>query len=63
MDTNELVNIYIEDLVNEVSELTKTKILLNSKLKFQELLNNRLQNRIRELEVELEVKSVDKNTF
>jgi hypothetical protein len=49
MENNELVNIYIENLLNEVVELTKTKLLLETKLKYQEKVNNKLQVELQKL--------------
>jgi hypothetical protein len=50
----DLVNLYIERLLNEVGELTKTRLLLDTQLKFTEMLNVQLQTKINELEAQLE---------
>ena len=50
----DLVNLYIERLLNEVGELTKTRLLLDTQLKFTEMLNVQLQTKINELESHLE---------
>lgn len=50
----EIVNMYIEQLLNEVSEGVKSRILLQTQLKYTESLNNVLNQRITELENQLE---------
>ena len=50
----DLVNLYIERLLNEVGELTKTRLLLDTQLKFTEMLNVQLQTKINELETNVE---------
>jgi hypothetical protein len=50
----ELVNIYIERLLNEVGEGVKTRILLETQLKYTEQLNQSLQKEIEELKAEYE---------
>ena len=50
----DLVNIYIERLLNEVSELTKTRILLDTQLKFTEMLNAGLQQQLNEVNLQVE---------
>jgi hypothetical protein len=63
MDNAELVNIYVETLLNETIELTKTKLLLETKLKYQEKVNQTLQIELQKLSKrEKKSKEVD-NTF
>ena len=50
----DLVNLYIERLLTEVGELTKTRLLLDTQLKFTEMLNVQLQTKINELETQIE---------
>ena len=50
----DLVNLYIERLLTEVGELTKTRLLLDTQLKFTEMLNVQLQTKINELETTVE---------
>lgn len=50
----EIVNIYIERLLQEVQELTKTKLLIDTQLKYTELLNKNLSNKVQELEAQME---------
>lgn len=50
----ELINIYIERLLNDVTEGVKTRILLETQLKFTELMNAQLQTKITELESQIE---------
>ena len=50
----DLVNLYIERLLTEVGELTKTRLLLDTQLKFTEMLNVHLQTKINELETNVE---------
>jgi phage shock protein A len=50
----EIVNIYIERLLQEVQELTKTKLLIDTQLKYSEMINNALSEKIKELEAQLE---------
>jgi phage shock protein A len=50
----EIVNIYIERLIQEVQELTKTKLLTDTQLKYTELLNKKLSDKVTDLESQLE---------
>jgi hypothetical protein len=50
----EIVNIYIERLINEVQELVKSKLLIDTQLKYSEMMNNALSEKIKELETQLE---------
>jgi hypothetical protein len=50
----EIVNIYIERLLNEVSEGAKSRILLETRLKYTESINVNLTARIQQLEAQLE---------
>lgn len=50
----DLINIYIERLVNEVAEGVKLRILLETQLKFTENINNQLQARVLQLESQVE---------
>jgi cell division protein FtsB len=50
----EIVNIYIEQLLNEVSEGVKTRVLLQTQLKYTEAVNVQLKTKIDELEAQLE---------
>jgi hypothetical protein len=65
MNNPELINLYIENLMNEVTEGTKSRVLLQTQLKFTELMNTQLQSKITDLEGQLEklnkkkVKEVD----
>jgi len=52
----EIVNIYIEKLLNEVAELTKTKIYLSTQLSYAEQLNAQLNEKIQKLEGSLNKK-------
>lgn len=46
----ELFNIYVEKLINEITELMKTKILLSAQVTLYEKMNAELNNRVEELE-------------
>ena len=50
----EIVNIYIEKLLNEVVEGTKSRILLETQLKYTEKLNAELQLQLNQLQVQQE---------
>lgn len=50
----EIVNIYIERLLNEVAESAKSRILLETRLKYAESINANLSGRIQQLEAQLE---------
>ncbi len=50
----DLVNIYIERLLNEVGELTKTRILLDTQLKYTEMLNANLSEQLKQLQSQIE---------
>jgi hypothetical protein len=50
----EFVNLYIERLLNDVTEGVKSRILLETQLKYTELINSQLQTKIIELEAQIE---------
>jgi len=50
----DLVNIYIERLLHEVGELTKTRILLDTQLKYTEMLNANLQQQLNEAQLQID---------
>ena len=50
----EIVNIYIERLLNEVTEGVKARILLETQLKYTDMMNSKLQLKINELEIQVE---------
>lgn len=50
----EIVNIYIERLLNEVTEGVKNRILLETQLKSTEMMNGQLQLKINDLESQVE---------
>jgi len=50
----DLVNIYIDRLLNEVGELTKTRILLDTQLKYIEMLNANLSEQLKQLQSQIE---------
>ena len=49
-----IINLYVDQLLNEVSEGAKSRILLQTQLKYSELMNTQLQTKIKELESQLE---------
>jgi hypothetical protein len=50
----EIFNLYVEQLLNEVTEGTKSRILLQTQLKYTESLNANLSARIKQLESQIE---------
>ena len=50
----EVVNLYIEKLINYITELTKTNILMSAQLEYQERLNRSLNDKLTELEAALD---------
>jgi hypothetical protein len=50
----EFVNAYIERLIQEVQELTKTKLLNEAKLKYMESVNTKLVRKTEELEKQID---------
>jgi len=50
----DLVNIYIERLLNEVGEGVKVRILLETQLKYTEMLNANLQQQLSESQSQIE---------
>lgn len=50
----EIVNLYIERLLHEVGELVKTKLLIETQLKYTEMLNANLAQENEKLVVQLE---------
>jgi uncharacterized membrane-anchored protein len=51
---SDLINLYIEQLLNEVTEGVKSRILLQTQMKYTEMLNAQLQSKVTELEEKLE---------
>lgn len=50
----EFVNAYIERLVQEVGELTKSKLLNDARLKYMESVNAKLLQKVEDLEKQVE---------
>jgi len=51
---NVLVNVYIERILKEVVELTKSKLLLETQLIYTEKLNEELEAKVRTLTEQIE---------
>lgn len=58
--TPELLNVYIDRLLQEIDSLNKNRFILESRLKCTEILNEESQKKISELELQLE-KNIKKN--
>jgi hypothetical protein len=56
----EFVNAYIERLVQEVGELTKSKLLNDARLKYMESVNTKLLQKVEDLEKQVEKQSKKK---
>jgi CII-binding regulator of phage lambda lysogenization HflD len=54
---HDFINLYIERLIAEVVELTKTKLILETRLQFNENANQKLIERIQDLEKQVEKKN------
>jgi len=50
----EIINLYVEKLLTEVTEGVKSRILLETQLKYTEMLNAQLQSKLNEVEAQLE---------
>ena len=50
----ELINLYIDRLLQEIQELTKNRLLIETQLKYTERMNSELQNKLKELEAQIE---------
>ena len=50
----DLVNLYIEQLLNEVAEGAKSRVLLQTQLRYTEMVNGQLNARNAELETQLQ---------
>jgi hypothetical protein len=50
----DLVNIYIERLLHEVGESVKVRILLETQLKYTEMLNGNLTKQLSEAQTQIE---------
>ena len=50
----DLINLYIEQLLNEVAEGAKSRVLLQTQLRYTEMINNQLNARNAELETQLQ---------
>ena len=51
---SDLLNLYIELLLNEVAEAAKSRILLQTQLRYTERINAQLSGRVAELESKIE---------
>ena len=51
---NELFNIYVDKLLSEVTELTKTKVILSAQLEYQQRNSNKLNEKVLELQSALD---------
>jgi hypothetical protein len=56
----EFVNAYIERLVQEVGELTKSRLLNDARLKYMESVNAKLLQKVEDLEKQVEKQSKKK---
>lgn len=65
--TTEFLNLYIEQLNNMISDLTKQHAMTHTQLKYTEILNAGLQEKIQNLELAVEKskkkKGVEPGTF
>lgn len=59
---SEFVNAYIERVTNEVAELTKTRLLLETQLQMVQKVNTELQKKIEKLEKPTKKKVDDFNS-
>lgn len=50
----ELINMYIEQLLIEIGEGAKSRVLLQTQLRYTEKMNAQLQARVSELEAQVE---------
>ncbi len=50
----EILNMYIEQLLNEIAEGAKSRVLLQTQLRYTERINAQLQSKISELEEKIE---------
>lgn len=50
----EIINMYIERILQEVQELNKNRLLIETQLKYTEKINNDLMVKIKDLELQLE---------
>jgi hypothetical protein len=57
----EFVNAYIERLVQEVQELTKTRLLNEARIKYMDSVNAKLLQKIEELEKQVEKQNKKKS--
>ena len=51
----EVINLYIEKLLNEINELTKSKLLISTQNAYLEMINASLHDQLREANEKLEV--------
>jgi hypothetical protein len=57
----EFFNAYIERLIQEIQELTKTKLLNETRIKYMESVNAKLLQKIEDLEKQVEKQSKKKS--
>lgn len=50
----EILNLYIDRLLNEIHELTRNRLLIETQLKYTEKMNADLATKIKSLEAELD---------
>lgn len=53
----EIINIYIEKLLAEVGEAAKSRVLLDTQLKYTQTINQNLSQKIQELEAQIQTLS------
>lgn len=50
----ELINLYVDKLLKEIGELTKTRLLLEAQLQYTELMNSELKKKNDDLQKQLD---------
>ena len=50
----EIFNMYVDRLLQEILELTKNRLLVETQLKYTEMLNAQLQQKLKEAESQIE---------
>ena len=50
----ELINLYVDKLLKEIGELTKTRLLLEAQLQYTELINGELKKKNDDLQKQLD---------
>ena len=50
----EIFNMYVDRMLQEIQELTKNRLLIETQLKYTEMINAQLSNKLKEADAQIE---------